>query len=90
MGWKSVWKGTNINEALLLPEKNRGWTGKKICKSVEQEENHEKDPRRSWERNQIGNHSGLLEGRAGRTQSGREQMTNFSNYRSPQLLYQQN
>jgi hypothetical protein len=28
--------------------KNRGRTGKKICKPMEQEENHEKVPRRSW------------------------------------------
>jgi hypothetical protein len=48
-------KGTNVNEALLLPEKNRGRTGKVTCKSVEQEENHEKGPRGSWARNHMGN-----------------------------------
>ena len=55
VGWKSVRKGTNVNEALLLPEKNRGRTGKVTCKSVEQEENHEKGPRGSWARNHMGN-----------------------------------
>ena len=38
-----------------VPEKNRGRTGKKTCKSVEKEENHEKGPRWSWARNQMGN-----------------------------------
>jgi hypothetical protein len=28
---------------------------KKTCKPVKQEENHEKGPRRSWARNQMGN-----------------------------------
>jgi hypothetical protein len=41
------------------PGKNRWRTGKMICKSVEQHENHEKVPRRSWSRNQMGN-PGLL------------------------------
>ena len=54
-GWKSVWKGTNVNEALPLPGENRGRTGKRTCKSVEQEENHEKGPRWSWARIQMGN-----------------------------------
>jgi len=35
--------------------KNRGRTGKKICKPMEQEENHEKDPHWSWARSQMGN-----------------------------------
>jgi len=43
-----------LNEALLLPEKNQGRTGKKTCKSVEQEENHEKGPRWSGPRIQMG------------------------------------
>jgi len=59
MGWKSVRKGTNVNEALVLPEKNGGWTGKRTCKSVEWEENHKKGPRCSWARNQMGNHSSI-------------------------------
>ncbi len=42
MGWKSVRKGTNVNEALFLPEKNAGRTGIKTCKSVEQEQNTKK------------------------------------------------
>jgi hypothetical protein len=29
MGRKSVRKGTNVNEALLLPEKTEGWNWKK-------------------------------------------------------------
>jgi hypothetical protein len=44
MGWKSVRKGTNVNEALPFPEKNRGQTAKWTSKSVEQEENHKKRP----------------------------------------------
>jgi hypothetical protein len=40
---------------------NRGRIGKKTekktCKPVEQEENHEKGPRWSWARNQMGNPS---------------------------------
>ena len=55
MGWKSVRKGTNVNEALPLPERNRGRAGKTACKPVEQEENHEKGPRWSWAGNQMGN-----------------------------------
>jgi len=57
MGWKSVRKGTNVNEELPLPEKNGGRTGKVTCKSVEQEENQEKGSRWSWARNQMGNPS---------------------------------
>ncbi len=45
MGSKSVPKSTNINEALPLPEKNLGRTGKKNCKPVGQDEIHEKGPR---------------------------------------------
>jgi hypothetical protein len=37
-----------------LPEKNRGRTGKWICKPVEQEENHGKDLRWSWARSHMG------------------------------------
>ncbi len=44
MVWKSVRKGTNVNEALPWPENNRGRTGKGICKYVKQEENHEITP----------------------------------------------
>jgi hypothetical protein len=55
MGWKSAWKGANGNEAPPVPEKNRGRTGKRTCKSMEQEENHEKAPRWSWARNHMGN-----------------------------------
>ena len=42
MGWKSVRKGTNVNEAPLLPEKNRERTAKEACKSMELQENHAK------------------------------------------------
>lgn len=55
MGWKGVRKGTNANEALPLPEENGGRTGKVACKSVEQEEDHERGPCWSWARNQMGN-----------------------------------
>ena len=48
MGWKSVRKGTNVNEVLVLPVKDRERTGKKTCKSVAREENQEKGPRRLW------------------------------------------
>ena len=41
MGLKSVRKGTNVNEATPVPEKNRRRTGKRTCEPVEQEENHE-------------------------------------------------
>jgi len=55
MAWKSAWKGAKVNELLPLPEKNRWWTWKSPCNSVEQEENHEKGLRGSWARNQMGN-----------------------------------
>jgi hypothetical protein len=55
MGCKSVRKGTNRNEAPPVPEKNRGRIGKRPCKSMEREENHEKGPRGSWARNHMGN-----------------------------------
>jgi hypothetical protein len=46
-------------------EKNREWTGKTTCKSVESadnQKNHQKGSRRSWVRNQMGNvSSGLLQ-----------------------------
>jgi len=51
------WKGANRSNALLLPEKKRWADWKGICKSVEQEENHEKGPRCPWARNQMGNPS---------------------------------
>lgn len=38
-----------------LPEKNRGRTGNETCKLVAREENHEKAPRRSWAKAQMGN-----------------------------------
>ena len=31
MVWKSVRKGTNVNETLLLPEEKRGRTGKRLA-----------------------------------------------------------
>ena len=37
-----------------VPEKSGGRSGKKACKSVKKEENHEKGPRWSWVRNQNG------------------------------------
>jgi hypothetical protein len=46
MGWKNAWQGANGNEVPPVPEKNRGRTGKKTCEPLEQEENHEKGPRR--------------------------------------------
>jgi hypothetical protein len=42
-----------------VPEKSGGRTGKKPCKFVEQEENHEKGPRCSWAGNQRGNVSSI-------------------------------
>jgi hypothetical protein len=39
------------------PEKNRDESGKKACKSGRREDNHEKGPRWSWARNQMGNPS---------------------------------
>jgi hypothetical protein len=42
MGWKSARKGTNATEALPLPGKNGGRTGKGSCKSVAPEEIQEK------------------------------------------------
>jgi hypothetical protein len=39
------------------PEKSGERTGKKTCKPPEQAENHEKGPRCSWARNQMGNSS---------------------------------
>jgi hypothetical protein len=38
-----------------VPAKDRGWTGKKACKSVNQEKNRKKGPRWSWAWNQMGN-----------------------------------
>ena len=38
-------------------EQSMSATGKRTCKPMEQEENHEKGPRWSWARNQIGNPS---------------------------------
>jgi hypothetical protein len=40
--WEERVKRRKVNEALPLPEKNRGRTGKRACKPVEQEENHKK------------------------------------------------
>jgi hypothetical protein len=40
-----------------VPEKNPRRTEKRTCKSVEQEENHEKGLRWSWTRNHMGNPS---------------------------------
>jgi hypothetical protein len=41
MAWKSVWKGATGGKSPPVPEKNRGRTGKKTgkktCKSVEQD-----------------------------------------------------
>jgi hypothetical protein len=56
-----VKKGIGAKKAIGTPpvsEKNRGRTGKKACKSVEQDENeqnYKKVPRRSWATNQMGN-----------------------------------
>ena len=55
MAWKSVGKGANVNEALLLPEKNRGRTEKTTCQSAEQEENQEEGLCWLWARNHMGN-----------------------------------
>jgi hypothetical protein len=56
MGWKSVWKGTNGNKAPPVPENSlKKGSEKRACKPVEKEENHEKGPRWSWARNQMGN-----------------------------------
>lgn len=44
----------NVNEALLLPEKNGGRTGKRTCKPVAKEENHGNGLRRSWARKPNG------------------------------------
>ena len=37
------------------PGKNRGRTGKMICKFMKKAENHENHPRRSWALNHMGN-----------------------------------
>jgi hypothetical protein len=37
------------------PDKNRGRTGKMICKLMKKAENHENNPRRSWALNHMGN-----------------------------------
>jgi hypothetical protein len=44
MAWKSVRKGTNVNEALVLQVKSQGGLEKSPCKYVEQAENNEKSP----------------------------------------------
>ena len=54
-GRKKAWEHKKAIGTPPVPEKNRGRTGKKTCKSVEKEENHEKGPRWSWARNQMGN-----------------------------------
>jgi len=42
-------------ETTAVPENNRNGLEKSPCKRVEQEENHEKGPGRSWARNHKGN-----------------------------------
>jgi hypothetical protein len=39
-----MWKGTNVKEALLLPENNRNGQEKRLARAVEKEKNHEKGP----------------------------------------------
>jgi len=39
---RMVWKGAHVDEVPPAPEKNGGQTGSQTCKSVEQEDNHEK------------------------------------------------
>jgi hypothetical protein len=58
-GEKGHWRQKSIGTP-PPPEKSGERTRKKTCKSVEQAENHEKGPRCSWARNQMGN-SGLSE-----------------------------
>jgi hypothetical protein len=54
-GRKRVLEHKMASKHLLRRAKIRGRTGKMICKSGEQEENHETRPRRSWANNQMGN-----------------------------------
>ena len=53
VGWESVRKGTNRSEHPSAREKSRpDW--KKDLQIWVREENHEKGPRRSWARTQMG------------------------------------
>src|SRR5674476_617094 len=51
LAWKSVRKGATGDKSSPVPEKNREWTGKTTCKSVEpadNQKNQQKGSRRSW------------------------------------------
>ena len=52
--WSPIGKGANVNEVLSGPN-NHGWTGEGTCKSAEQEEDCERDPRWLWAGNQMEN-----------------------------------
>jgi hypothetical protein len=51
----TMWGAQKGIETPPLPEKEPWTDRKKICKSVEREENHEKGPSWSSARNQMGN-----------------------------------
>jgi hypothetical protein len=53
--FRTILEGIGRLRLPAVPEKNRGRTGKRACKPAAREENHEKHPRRSWARNQMGN-----------------------------------